>query len=63
MIWGTLMTSFFGMQIDYNNPLRKVSLVQWLAKKRIYYDITHQDAAYKEWIKKYPEVSERKRSA
>lgn len=60
VIWGTLMTSFFGMQIDYNNPLRKVSLVQWLAKKRITYGIAHQDSAYKEWIKKYPELANEK---
>ena len=51
------MTSFFGMQIDYNNPIRKVSLVQWLATKRIAYNISENDAAYKEWIKKYPELA------
>lgn len=60
VIWGTLMTSFFGMQIAYDNPLRKVSLVQWLAKKRITYDIAHQNAAYQEWIKKYPELTNEK---
>jgi V/A-type H+-transporting ATPase subunit I len=60
VIWGTLMTSFFGMQIAYDNPLRKVSLVQWLAEKRITYNIAHEDAAYKEWIKKYPELAHEK---
>jgi len=60
VIWGTLMTSFFGMQIDYNNPLRKVSMGQWLAKKRMAYDIAHEDLAYRELIKKYPELANEK---
>lgn len=57
VIWGTLMTSFFGMQIDLNNPLRKISLVQWLAEKKAAYLITHHDATQKEWIAKYPELA------
>lgn len=56
VIWGTLMTSFFGMQIDVNNPLRKLSLVQWLAEKKAAYHLTHHDAIAKEWIEKYPEL-------
>jgi len=57
VIWGTLLTSFFGMQIDYNNPIRKVSMGQWLAKKRMAYDIAQKDQAYMEIIKKYPELT------
>lgn len=60
ILWGTLMTSFFGMQIAYDNPIRKVSLVQWLAKKRMTYNITHQNASYQEWVKKYPELAAEK---
>ena len=57
VIWGTLLTSFFGMQIDYDNPIRKVSMGQWLAKKRMAYEIAHQDQAYKEIIEKYPQLA------
>ncbi|WP_068468303.1 V-type ATP synthase subunit I [Candidatus Protochlamydia phocaeensis] len=57
VVWGTLMTSFFGMSIDINNPLRKLSLVQWLAEKKVEYHIVHRDAAYQEWIEKYPTLS------
>lgn len=57
VVWGTLMTSFFGMQIGMDNPLRKLSLVQWLAEKKAEYHITHADQAFKEWIKKYPELA------
>jgi V/A-type H+/Na+-transporting ATPase subunit I len=57
IVWGTLMTSFFGLQIGLDNPLRKLSLVQWLAEKKIDYHIAHKDAVYQEWIEKYPDLS------
>lgn len=56
IVWGVLMTSFFGMQIAVDNPIRKLSLVQRLAEQRVKYDITHKDEAYQEWVKKYPEL-------
>ena len=58
LIWGTLMTSFFGMQIALDNPIRKVSLIQWLAEKRVTYDLKHQNKGIQEWIQKYPELKE-----
>lgn len=57
VIWGTLMTSFFGMQIDLNNPLRKLSLVQWLAEKKVAYHLLHHDETAREWMDKYPELN------
>lgn len=57
VIWGTLMTSFFGMQIDVNNPLRKLSLVTWLAEKKAAYMLAHNDLSAQEWIQKYPELA------
>lgn len=54
VIWGTLMTSFFGMQIALDNPLRKLSLVQWLAEKKAEYHLVHMDSVAQGWIKKYP---------
>lgn len=56
VIWGTLMTSFFGMQIALDNPLRKLSLVQWLAEKKAEYHLVHMDSVAKEWMAKYPEL-------
>jgi V/A-type H+-transporting ATPase subunit I len=56
VIWGTLMTSFFGMQIALDNPLRKLSLVQWLAEKKATYHLNHQDEVAKEWVEKYPQL-------
>jgi len=58
IFWGTLMTSFFGMQISMENPLRKLSLVQWLAEKKADYSLRHHDELAQEWIEKYPVLKE-----
>lgn len=58
VVWGTLMTSFFGMQIDLDNPLRKFSLLQWLAEKKAEYHLHHDVASLQEWFEKYPELKE-----
>ena len=60
VIWGTLMTSFFGMQIDYNNPIRKVSINQWLAKQRMAYNIAQENETYHEMITAYPQLANEK---
>lgn len=57
IVWGTLMTSFFGMGISFDNPLRQVSLVQWLAEKKAAFHIDHQDAVFRAWVAKYPNLS------
>lgn len=48
---------FFGMQIALDNPLRKLSLLQWLAEKKAAYIITHEGETQSEWLKKYPELA------
>lgn len=60
IVWGTLMTSFFGMQIALDNPLRKLSLVQWLAEKKAEYHVKNNDQTYAEWMTKYPELAQAK---
>lgn len=57
IIWGVLMSSYFGIQIDPNNPLRKLSLIQWLAEKRAAYSMNHHDETYQSWIEKYPALA------
>jgi len=61
VVWGVMTTSFFGIQIDINSPLRKVSLVHWLAEKKADYLMKHKDSSsYKEWAAKYPKLNEAK---
>lgn len=52
--WGVLMTSFFGMQIAKDNPLRKVSFLQWVVEKKGAYHFAKQDGIYQELNRKYP---------
>lgn len=55
-IWGILTTSFFGMQIGMDNPLRKISLMQWMVEKKVDYIIRHHDEDWKEWVQKFPKL-------
>lgn len=57
IVWGTLMTSFFGITIAPDSPIRKVSLMQYLVDKKVAFHFTHHDATYDEWVKKYPDVA------
>lgn len=52
--WGILANSYFGMQLTPGNPLRKLSLVQWLAEKKGDYHFEHKDATYRDFIQKFP---------
>ncbi len=54
LLWGFLTNSFFGIPIGLDSPLRKVSLVNWLAEKKADYLITHKDEEWKEWVKNTP---------
>ncbi len=48
------------MQIALDNPLRKLSLLQWLAEKKASYHFDINDVTAKEWIQKYPELKDAK---
>ncbi len=54
--WGVLISSFFGVSIAPDSPLRKVSLTHWLAEKKAEYHAIHKDEVYASWIEKLPEL-------
>lgn len=56
ILWGILTTSFFGIEISHENPIRKVALLQWLAEKNVNYHIQQNDKTYQEWEKKFPDI-------
>ncbi|MDF2577250.1 MAG: ntpI [Chlamydiales bacterium] len=58
VIWGVLTTSFFGMNIDINNPLREFSLIRVIAKQKAAYHIDNKDSVYQELISAYPNLSQ-----
>lgn len=56
--WGVLTTSFFGISVSPDNPIRKVSLLTWMAEKKADYHFGKQDAIAKEWIDAFPKLAE-----
>lgn len=57
IVWGVLTTSFFGIEIAPDNPIRKVSAMTWLVEKKAAYHIERQDEVFAEWVKKFPELA------
>lgn len=58
IFWGILTSSFFGMDIDPNNPVRKLSIVNWLAEKKASYLMSTHDTSYQAYIQKYPSLAQ-----
>lgn len=54
--WGFVTSSFFGLSIGMDNPLRKVSLVSWMMEKKTAYHIAVKDKTYQGWIKEFPKL-------
>lgn len=58
VIWGAMVTSFFNVELAPDNPLRKVSLLDWIVEKKAEYHIEHKDATYQYWVKEYPKLAQ-----
>jgi V/A-type H+-transporting ATPase subunit I len=58
VIWGTLTTSFFGIQIGPENPMRQISFFHYLAVKKADYHIAQKDDVYEEYVHLYPEAAQ-----
>jgi V/A-type H+-transporting ATPase subunit I len=57
IVWGALTSSYFGIEISPQNPLRKYSLIHWLATKKADYHLKEKDDVYEEWVKEFPEAA------
>jgi len=60
ILWGTLTTSFFGVNIGVDNPVRKVSLLTWLSEKKAEYHMHYKDETFQDYVYEYPQVIEAK---
>ncbi len=58
IVWGVLISSFFGLQLYPGNPLVKYSLIGEITKKKIEYHIEHQDTSYHEMIAQVPALKD-----
>jgi len=57
--WGLATTSFFGMEIPPNNRMQEFSVVKYLGKKKVAYHMDANDATYKGWVEKYPDLMQK----
>ncbi|MCP5469239.1 MAG: hypothetical protein H7A36_01880 [Chlamydiales bacterium] len=56
IIWGVMLTSFFGIEFRPDSKLRKVSLIHWMVNQKAAYFIDKKPEAFKDLLKEYPEA-------
>ncbi|MBT3394431.1 MAG: V-type ATP synthase subunit I [Waddliaceae bacterium] len=54
ILWGAMTASFFGIETDIDNPIRKASIIQAAVEKKTQYHIQHRDDVYMEIVTKFP---------
>lgn len=57
IIWGLITGTFFGISLSPDNPLRKVSLIEWLVVKKVAYHMSLHDSVYQYWVDKFPQLA------
>ncbi|MEL7431189.1 MAG: V-type ATP synthase subunit I [Chlamydiota bacterium] len=60
MGWGVLTGSYFGIDLHPDNPLRKISLTQYLSEKKAAYHMQANDPVYQDWVRQYPAAKQAK---
>ncbi len=60
IVWGVMLTSFFGIPIAPDNPMRKISVVDWAVKRKANYLMEKKNSAYQEIVKSYPKLKDAK---
>lgn len=56
VVWGVLTASYFGVHLDVHNPIRKISLINWLVEKKAEYHFNHRDDVYEAFVKEFPQL-------
>lgn len=56
ILWGVATSSYFGMEIGPDNPLRKTSFLHYLATRKAEYHMRVKDDVYEEHLKTYPAI-------
>jgi V/A-type H+-transporting ATPase subunit I len=56
--WGLLTNSFFGITFAPDSPMRKVSVLNWLAEKKAAYHFARKDAEYDRWVAANPDLKD-----
>ena len=54
VVWGVLTSSFFGLRIDRNSFLAKLSPMQYMTERKAQYHLDQKDDVYDFWLKDFP---------
>ncbi len=57
IVWGAITSAYFGIRIDPDHFLGKISVLDYLAAKKADYHIARHDDVYKDWIQTHPELA------
>ncbi|MGE5196750.1 MAG: V-type ATP synthase subunit I, partial [Anaerolineae bacterium] len=60
IVWGVLISSYFGLEVGINNPLSKISLLRYLVEKKADYHLKVKDDVYTYWLKEIPSTANAK---
>ncbi|MCH9608956.1 MAG: hypothetical protein S4CHLAM45_03030 [Chlamydiales bacterium] len=58
IFWGVMLSSFFGIPIAPDSPIRKVSVVDYIVKRKASYLLDKKNEAYQELVKNHPESAD-----
>lgn len=58
IIWGVLISSYFEIRIDPNNPVLKTSLMHHLVKRKAEYVLRMKDDVYEDYVRRFPQVAQ-----
>ncbi|MCB1114555.1 MAG: V-type ATP synthase subunit I [Chlamydiia bacterium] len=56
VIWGLLISSFFGVTLGIDNPIRKYSPLTFMVEKKAQWVMQNDPKTFKEWSQKFPEI-------
>lgn len=58
IVWGGITTSFFGVIVAPDNPIREISFIDWMVEKKAEYHIHNKDDVYQGIVHEYPQLAE-----
>jgi V/A-type H+/Na+-transporting ATPase subunit I len=56
IFWGTMVASFFGLDVAPDSPIRDISIIHWMVLQKAKYFIQIKPTAYLDLLKQYPQL-------
>jgi V/A-type H+/Na+-transporting ATPase subunit I len=56
IIWGVLLTSYFGLEFAPDSKIRNVSLINWMIEQKAKYFLKEKPHSYAQLIEEYPQL-------